>query len=292
MSSPLFELPQPVTIGTLVHSAHRFLEDAGIIHPDWHAELLVGGVLGLRRHELYLRGDEQVKPEPALQVADALNRRSAGEPTQYILGHTEFYGLDFLCDARGLIPRPETEILVERALDVLKNSPRAHVLDLGTGSGCIAVVLATEFPEASITASDVSEDALNLARDNARIHRVDAQIQFVVSNLFESVVGSFHLITANLPYVSRKEAPTLMREVRDFEPESALYGGQEGLEILGRAIDRAPLHLHAGGVLLLEIGFRQSEAVVDVLESRGAFSHIRQILDYQGHIRVIYASKL
>lgn len=113
MSSPLFELPQPVTIGTLVHSAHRFLEDAGIIHPDWHAELLVGGVLGLRRHELYLRGDEQVKPEPALQVADALNRRSAGEPTQYILGHTEFYGLDFLCDARGLIPRPETEILVE-----------------------------------------------------------------------------------------------------------------------------------------------------------------------------------
>lgn len=292
MSSQIFALPDPVNVGTLLQSAHRFLEDAGIIHPDWHAELLVGGTLGMRRHELYLRSDEPVASDAATRVADALNRRAGGEPTQYILGHTEFYGLEFLCDARGLIPRPETEILVERAIDVLKNTPQAHVLDLGTGSGCIAVVLAKEYPMATIIASDVSPEALDLALDNARVHQVDKRIQFIASNLFDSVKGSFHLITANLPYVAEREAPDLMREVRDFEPGSALFGGLEGLDILRNAIDSAPLHLHVGGHLLLEIGYRQSEEVVDLLESRGAFGHIRQIPDYQGHIRVIRASKL
>ena len=292
MSSQIFALPEPVTVGTLLHSARRYLEAADIIHPDWHAELLVGGTLGMRRHELYLRSDEPVDTESATKVANALNRRAGGEPTQYILGHTEFYGLDFLCDARGLIPRPETEILVERAIDVLKDSPQAHVLDLGTGSGCIAVVLAKMYPMATITASDVSEEALDLAKDNARVHQVDRKIQFITSNLFESVKGLYHLITANLPYVAQREAPGLMREVRDFEPESALFGGLEGLDILREAIDNAPLYLHVGGHLLLEIGFRQSEKVVDLLETRGAFGHIYQIPDYQGHIRVIRASKL
>jgi release factor glutamine methyltransferase len=292
MTSLKFSSSDPSSVGSLLSDAHRFLKDVEVVNPDWHAELIVGGLLGYPRHELYLYSERIVPSDQLHEVILALNRRAAGEPTQYILGHTEFYGLKFLCDARSLIPRPETEILVEHTLKVLRKHPTAHVLDLGTGSGCIAVVLATEAPAAHVTASDVSPEALELARDNARLHKLETTIQFVTSNLFEHIRGPFDIITANLPYIGLKEAPSLMREVLDFEPDGALFGGEEGLDILTRAIEQAPGYLRTGGRFLLEIGFRQAERVAALLEAQGAFGHIQKIPDYQGHLRIVATTKL
>jgi release factor glutamine methyltransferase len=262
--------------------------------PRWHAELLLGHLLALPRHELYLRPDVVLPPEAAARFGDMITRRAAGEPTQYITGVTEFYGLELSCDRRALIPRPETEHLVDKALEIARPITRRPyaILDLGTGSGCVAVCLAVHLSEVQIVASDLSQEALQLARQNATHHGVAEQIEFRHSDLFAEIPESFDLVTANLPYVASGDRHLLQREVRDWEPASALFAGADGLEYLEPAIRMAPDHIWPGGHLMLEIGAHQLSSVKGLIDSVGRFEPVTYVADYQGHPRVVAARKM
>lgn len=275
----------------VLKAADHFLKSSGVEDARHHAELLLGKVLGLERARIYLDGESVVPEAHAREFEAMIMRRSAGEPTQYIVGETEFYGLPFLCDRRALIPRPETELLVERALSLAHAAPGRplSMCDLGTGSGCIPIAVAVNAPELSILACDLSLEALQLARLNALRHAVVARIQFRVSDLFSAVPESFDLITANLPYVRSVDRPTLQREVRDWEPAAALFAGADGLEVLEPAILQAADHLRPGGHLLLEIGVGQLEAVTGLLQATSRFSKITHRADLQGHPRLVEA---
>lgn len=278
----------------LLLEATGYLERCGVEDARMHAEWLLGQLLSVPRHELYLRGQDAVPHAAAGQFAERINRRGAGEPTQYIVGETEFFGLAFACDRRALIPRPETELLVERVLDRAKAAegrPFA-VCDLGTGSGCIAVAVAVHAPGATVVASDLYPGALELARQNAARHGVQKRIDFRPSNLFDDIPESFDLVAANLPYVPSVDRTVLQREVRDWEPAAALFAGTDGLEFLEPAIRRAPDHLWPGGHLVLEIGAGQLSAVVGLLQATSRFRDIAHKGDYQGHPRVVEAVRV
>jgi release factor glutamine methyltransferase len=290
---PSFQPPPGASVRTLLRAAHLYLKARDIIHPDWQAELIVGGLLEMKRHELYLQTERTVTAGEVSTIRTALTRRAGGEPTQYILGTTEFYGLPFRCDPRALIPRPETEHLVDLALARLKSvggNPR--VLDIGTGSGCIAVALAATMPALHITATDVDENALALARENAALNGVADRVSFVVSDLFAELDGPFDLVVANLPYVSPGERPHLAVEVTDFEPPGALFADEDGLLLLRRVIGEAPARLVGGGCLLLEIGYDQADAVREACRLAGVYGDVVLHPDYQGHLRVLSAVKM
>jgi release factor glutamine methyltransferase len=220
-------------------------------------------------------------------------RRAAGEPTQYIVGETEFYGLPFTCDRRALIPRPETELLVDRALALVRSREGQpfSLCDLGTGSGCIAVSVAVHAPGPQIVAGDFYAGALELARINAARHGVLERIDFRCSDLFAEIPESFDLVVANLPYVPSVDRTVLQREVRDWEPAAALFAGTDGLEFLEPAVRSAPNHLWPGGHLVLEIGAGQLSAVVGLLQATSRFEDITHVADYQGHPRVVVARR-
>jgi release factor glutamine methyltransferase len=290
---PAFQPPAGASVRALLQAAHLYLKSRDIVHPDWHAELIVGGILGMKRHELYLKPDRSVTGGELSTIRAALTRRAGGEPTQYVLGTTEFYGLPFRCDKRALIPRPETEHLVELAARRLRSLPGApRVADVGTGSGCIAVALAVEAPSAVIVATDVDQGALALARENAELNGATERITFLLSDLFASLEGPFDMVVANLPYVSPAERPHLAPEVRDFEPTGALFAEEDGLLLLRRVIREAPPNLSAGGCILLEIGYDQAEAVREACLLTGAYADIELHPDYQGHLRVLTAVKM
>jgi release factor glutamine methyltransferase len=292
VAAPAFEPPRESTLSALVMAARRYLATRRVVHPDWHAELILGGMLGLRRHELYLDPSRHIAALDMAKIRSALTRRADGEPTQYILGSTEFYGLPFRCDRRALIPRPETELLVDLALARLRAlGPAARVVDLGTGTGCVAVALAVCMPGLPVTASDIDPNALSLARENAEQNGVALRVTFVHSDLFASLAGPFDLVAGNLPYVSPAARNELAVEVRDYEPAGALFADEDGLQVLRRAVAEAPASLAPAGALLLEIGFDQSDAVHDLCRRSGAYASIEIKRDYQGHPRVLVAVK-
>lgn len=286
--------PTDFGILALLRAAEEYLSLRKVGDARMHAEWLLAHILGKSRHELYLRPQEETAPEAAETFAGLVTRRAVGEPTQYIVGETEFYGLKLHCDRRALIPRPETEFLVEKALELALAIERKAVtiLDLGTGSGCIAVSLAVHLPTARLVASDVEPAALELARINATRHGVEDRIEFRHSDLFAEIPEDFDLVVANLPYVSTGEKPLLQREVRDWEPAAALFAGADGLEYLEPVIRQAADHVWLAGHLLLEIGATQLAAVKGLLEVTGRFTEVRYVADYQGHPRVVVARRL
>lgn len=222
----------------------------------------------VQKPRLTLALDESMLPEPqAERYASLLARRAGGEPLQYILGAQDFFGLRFRVDSRVLIPRPETELLCEKALEYLRARPRAKVLDLCTGSGALAVTLALRCPKAEVWACDVSPDALEVARENAR--RLGARVRFAKGDLFAPLSGEcFDWIVSNPPYIARAELDGLQREVRR-EPVLALDGGADGLDFYRRIAREAPRHLRAGGGILLEVGAGQARAVASMLGDAG-----------------------
>jgi release factor glutamine methyltransferase len=292
------------------------------------AELLLLHVLGRDRTWLYAH------PEAIIAVADTerffvlIARRAAGEPTQHLTGKQEFWGLEFEVTPDVLIPRPETEHVIEVALDRLalrevragrpqrNDGAGLHIADIGTGSGCIAVALAKELPGAMLYATDISPAALEVARRNATRNGVASRIHFAESNLLDrwlpagaryivpldenSATGAhesqvmghelplFDLIASNPPYIGRREAPTLTREVRDHEPESALYGGEEGYELYGGLIAQAATHLKPGGILVLELGHDSLPAVQPLLDATN-WTNVGVTNDLAGIPRVIAA---
>jgi len=263
----------------------------GIEQPRANAEVLLAHVLGRERIELYLNYDQPLTPDELSRYRDAVRRRTSREPVQYITQKQEFWSLEFEVSPAVLIPRPETELLVEKALELFPSAP-ARVLDLGTGSGAIAVVLARERPLWSVFASDRSPDALDVARRNALRHGVIDRISFLAMDLFVGFSPSrcsFDLIISNPPYIGEREFPGLPPEIAGHEPEAALRGGgAEGLDIIRRILGEAPSYLSTGGSMLLEIGLGQAETLQNELADNPHFEDYRFFSDYSGILRILY----
>ena len=256
------------------------------------AELVLTHVLNCNRMSLYLNKDINLDRDKSRLLSSILKRRISGEPVQYILGETEFMGLKFKVDKRALIPRPETEILVEQALEQLKqmgiSSPK--ILDLGTGSGCIAVSIAKNLNRPDVWASDISTEALRLAQENACFNNVE--IKFIQGDLFDALKfkeDKFDLIVSNPPYVSTGEFNSLAKEIF-FEPELALKAGVDGLDFYRRIISKAADYLKNNGLLIFEVGINQAYLVKKMLEKEG-FGQLTLIKDYNNIERIIMAKK-
>ena len=261
-------------------------------HPDrarQDAETLLLHVLRNNKAWLMAHRDDTLPEDQAARFRQLIERRYTGEPIQYITGETEFYGLPFRVTPDVLIPRPETEHLVEKALTLASGFPQLRILDIGTGSGAIAIALAHHLPDAQIIAVDISPAALAIARENA--DRNGVAIRFLESNLLGAVSGEeFDMIVSNPPYVPTADRDSLSVEVRDHEPALALFAGKDGLDIYRRLIPVAFAALTSGGHLLLEIGYDQSDSIFALLEGTG-FTHIEFVPDLQGILRVACAQR-
>ena len=269
----------------VLKGASDFLGKQGVESPRLNAEHLLAHVLGIKRLELYLQFDRPLGEKEREPLRDLVRRRGTGIPLQHLLGTAEFCGRSFRSDARALIPRPETEQLVERALTY---PPLSSILDVATGSGVISLTLALERPDAKVTATDISPEALSLAKENASLLGVD-RVAFYETDLVPTGNETFDLITANLPYIPAGEIASLSREVRN-DPILALDGGPEGLDLITRLAPLAFARLNPGGRLILEIGIGQSEAVMECLSGHN-YRDIVALPDYQGVPRFIEALK-
>lgn len=266
----------------------NYLQQAGVDNGRLDGELLLAATLGLDRVGLYLNYDRPMEPAELEGFREFVKRRVRREPLQYILGTTEFWSLPFKVTPAVLIPRPDTEILVEEALK--RADDALSILDVGTGSGAIAVALAHELPAAQVVAVDCSPEALAVARDNAALNGVDGRIAFQEGDLFALESAEYDLVLSNPPYIPVADIPTLMPEVRDHEPRGALVGGEDGLEAYRALARQAPTLLRAQGWLLVEVGIGQAEAVAELLETAG-LDHIAVRADYAGIPRVVAGQK-
>ena len=275
-----------MTVLEVLQSAAAHFKKHNIESPRLNAEHLVAYVLGRTRMELYLEFERELTETELAPLRELVKRRAQGEPLQHLLGTVEFCGLIFLCDKRAMVPRPETEELVEFLKSEIRN-PKSEILDVGTGSGVIALSFAAKFPEAEIYAVDISEDALELARENAARLGLSDRVRFFRSNLLQDVDGTFDLIVANLPYIATQDRHTLSREVL-HDPHVALFGGAYGEEFVRELIAQAPARLHPGGTLALEIGIGQSDALFSALTEK-KYRDIYSKNDYSGVTRFLFA---
>jgi release factor glutamine methyltransferase len=275
-----------MTVLEVLQSTTGYFQKHNIESARLNAEHLLAHVLRRKRIELYLEFERQLNESELAPLRDLVKRRGAGEPLQHLLGTVEFCGHTFLCDKRAIIPRPETEELVHRIKSKIENR-KSKILDVGTGSGVIALSLAAEFLEAEIIAVDISQDALALARENAGGLGLVDRVRFLQSDLLKNVEGTFDLIIANLPYISKEQRQTLSREVL-HDPEIALFAGTHGDELVRELIVQAPCRLRPGGTLALEIGIGQDEALVSALAEKN-YRDISTENDYSGVIRFVFA---
>ena len=272
-------MPETLPLLEVLRGTERYLADRGVENPRLNAEHLLAHALGLKRMELYLQFDRPLTETERAPLRDLVKRRGTREPLQHVLGTAEFHGRTFACDKRALVPRPETEQLVELAVEIAKAQTAPTLLDIGTGSGVIALTLALEIPSATIHATDLSPDALALSAENAARHALTDRVTFHQADLLPPGAAKFDLIIANLPYIPADEIAALSPEVRQ-DPHTALDGGPDGLDLIRRLIDAAPDRLAPGGALLLEIGAGQTDAVNALLSAR-KFRDISVRPDYQ-----------
>lgn len=274
----------------LTWTAQHF-EKRQVDSPRLTSEILLAHVLKSSRVRLYVDLDRPLAKEELAAFRALIERRMSGEPTQYLTGVKEFYNRSFKVDARVLIPRPETELLVEAALRVLPKDAPSRALDVCTGSGCIAISLAAERPQASILATDVSPDACALARENAEAQGVGARVTVVQGDLFAPVPADarFQLVVSNPPYIASGEIPGLSAEVRR-EPHLALDGGKDGLIVIRRVIEGARRCLLPGGLLAMEIGETQGVAVRELLQAAG-FEDARVEKDLERRDRLAFGTQ-
>jgi release factor glutamine methyltransferase len=286
--------PPTWTINELIAWTTQYFASQGIESPRLEAQILLAHVLNCSRIDLVARSHEVPRAEERARFREFIRRRVEHWPVAYLVGHREFYLLPFAVSPAVLIPRPDTETLVLAALDFLKGKPAPTVLDLGTGSGCIAVSIAHQCKAATITATDISPDALAIAEQNAQTHGVAPQIRFLIGDLFEPFTTSsvrYDLIVSNPPYIPRSELANLPAEVRDHEPRVALDGGQDGLVYYRRITAEAANFLVPGGMLLLEIGWNQNDAVREFIAEQKALELGPTIKDKAGRYRVVQARR-
>lgn len=275
-----------MTIRDALRSAAERLELHYVSNARLTAELLLAHCLSVEREYLYAHDERVLTAEESQALEDLLYDRINGIPLQYIVGRQEFYGRYFRVTRDVLIPRPETEHLVEAVLELKPLKPSApRILDVGTGSGCIAVTLALEIPDARVFASDISESALMVARANASA--LHAPVSFVCMDIFDAAAGEFEFIVSNPPYVRRGDMSRLQREVREYEPHVALFSPEDELEIYRRLIAGAAGLLNAGGHLMMEVGIGMDEPVLDLFDMR--WEKLPTKTDLQGIPRTVVA---
>ncbi len=285
-----------LTIAEAIHQASRRLHAAGVPAAPFDAELLLRHVLGRDRAWIITHGTDPLDGGHLALFEDAVRRRETREPLQHIIGTQEFRGLDFIVTRYVLIPRPETELVVEAVIDAAKEHRPQIIVDLCTGSACIAVSIAKTLPEVRIFATDRSEQALAVARRNAQRHDVSGRIRFLEGDLFAPLEeldlrGRVDIITTNPPYVRSGDLPLLQPEVKDYEPEIALVAGAAGTEIAERIIKAAPEYLRTGGSLIMEMGMDQAESIVTMVGRTKAYAQPVLLKDLAEIDRVIVAKK-
>lgn len=279
-----------LTVLEIIKRTTDFLAGKGVENPRLNAELLIGHGLGLKRMQLYLQFERPLTEQELERIRPVVRRRGQREPLQYILGETEFCGLSLKVDRRALIPRPETEYLVELVTERWATPP-ARILDLGTGTGALALALAKHFPEAAVIAVDSSADALALAEENVRIHNLEARVRLVESDWLERVPREpkFDLIVSNPPYLTATETAEASPEVKDFEPVGALTGREEdGTGDLRKIIEEAPVFLATGGMLALETGIAQHPFLLEAC-GRAGFATSESLQDLTKRDRYVIA---
>jgi len=276
-----------MTLLEVLQSTTAYFTKHGIENPRLNAEHLIAHVLKMSRLELYLEFEAKLNELELATLRELVKGRAQGEPLQHLLGTVEFCGHEFLVDKRAMVPRPETEELTELLIVDCGLRIAERILDVGTGSGIIALSLAAKFPDSKVLAVDISDDALALAKENAARLGLTERVEFQKGDLLESLDERFDLIVANLPYVSTEDRHLLAREVL-HDPEVALFGGPAGDEIVRRLIEQAPTHLNPGGLLALEIGINQAEGLTDFLRLKN-FHDIEAKKDYSGIPRFVLA---
>jgi release factor glutamine methyltransferase len=280
----------PWTVLSLLRWTTTYLEGKGIADARLNAEILLSGSLGLKRLDLYLQFDRPMRPEELAAFKTRLVRRARHEPLQYIAGEAEFRNLRLRVDPRVLIPRPETEVLVEAVLAWSRSRSGLRGLDVGTGSGAIALSLATEGPFLAVVATDLSEAALELARENLEAAAPGAAVELRRGAGYEPVRGErFDVVVSNPPYIGETERATLDPQVREWEPAVALFSGHDGLEAIRGLVAGAPDHLSPHGLLALEIGADQAADVARLVDERGAFHEPAVLKDLAGRDRIVLA---
>ncbi|HXG91251.1 MAG TPA: peptide chain release factor N(5)-glutamine methyltransferase [Blastocatellia bacterium] len=293
----------PTIVETIAEGAAR-LGAAGVAEARRTAGVLLGHALGLDRAYLLTRPHEEVDEARYQEYLRLVERRAAGEPLQYITGHQEFYGLDFIVKPGALIPRPETEFLVERVINLAQAETAAYdlsdkrgqlIVDVGTGSGCIAVTVAAFVKNARVIAIDISRAAIEVARANAERHNVADRIEFLEGDLLEPLQerafeASVDFIASNPPYVDESKPELVQREVRDWEPRVALYGGADGLDFYRRLLNDAPKYLKPRGYMIIEIGYSQLDAIRNLIDAT-ALELIDVTSDLQGIPRTLTLRK-
>ena len=275
-----------------VDSAYQLFVENDVPSPRLNAELLLLFVLSRERAYLYAHPERELTPDEQSNFDEVVRERARGCPTQYITGHQEFWGLDLLVSPAVLIPRPETEHVVETVLELVKEYPfdgpgRLKMLDVGTGSGCIALALASELPHAEIHACDISEEALEIARVNAARLALGGKVLFRKSDLLAVYAGEqFDFVISNPPYVGECDADKVQKQVREFEPKVAVFSGHEGMDVYRKLVPQAHEHLRPGGWFVAEIGYSEEDNVRNLL---AGWAEIQVTPDLQGIPRVVAA---
>ena len=289
------------TVQKLLNWINDYFVEKGVDAPRLSGELLLSHVLGLSRIELYTNFDHVVEKARLSTLHELVKRCSDQEPVAYLVGRCEFYSLSIKVTPDCLIPRPETELLVERAIELLRSYPASTspplICDLCTGSGCIAVAIAKNFPTAEVIATDISDGALAVAAENVETHGVGDRVRLLCGDLFAPIIegldqSRFDLIACNPPYVSSSEMEALDKNVKDYEPHSALHAGDDGLDVYRRIAEQIDDFLKPTGVLMLEIGYAQGPAVKDLLEKTNTFAEIKIEKDTSNNDRVVTAKKI
>ena len=278
-----------LTVLEAINRSTEFLQKKNIESPRINAEHLLAYVLKCKRLDLYLAFDRPLSENETDIYRELIVRRSKSEPLQYIIGSVEFYGMDFKVNPSVLIPRPETEVLIEKVIESVNNKEPLKILDIGTGSGNIAIVLAKNLPNAKITAIDISEIAINTAKENAELHNINGQVHFIISGIMDykdSESNKFDIIVSNPPYVSAENYSELESELKDHEPEVALTDNSDGLEFYRTISKKAGSLLTNNGKIFFEVGIGQAGEVKNILSERG-FSKIEIFKDYSNIDRVV-----
>lgn len=276
--------------------AQALLDEAGIKEPQLEAGMLMAHLLDCPRHYLYIDRSRVLTHEDVKEYFEMVDKRAKGMPIHYIIGYREFMGLNFCVNEHVLIPRPDTEVLVEHVIEYAKEKRRhcLEILDIGTGSGAIAVSLAKYVENSKVTAIDIDSSALSIAKKNVAIHGVDDRVRFMQGDLFAPLISlmnspKFDIIVSNPPYIPSRDIEGLESQVKDYEPVRALDGGEDGLDFYRRLAKGAPDFLNEGGLWAVEVGYNQALHVADILRAEGCYDEIGFIKDLSGYNRVVTA---
>ena len=292
--SPLMET---WTIQKLLNWMTDYFTQKSVDSPRVSAEMLLCHILKLERIELYMHFDRPVSADDLAKLRALVKRAADHEPVAYLVGRTGFYSLDIEVSSACLIPRPETEQLVELAIEFLRTRPAPqYVLDMCTGSGCIAVAIAKGVPDVKVIATDICDDALSVAARNVQHHQLTETVQLLCGDLFAPIIEGldetrFDLIVSNPPYVSTAEYEALEKNVKDYEPQKALHAGEKGLDIYERIIAETTTHLKPDAALMMEIGYQQGDDIKELLDSSNTFKEIEVKKDFTKNDRIAIAKK-